>query len=181
MLELKKIKCVTASSFSPSICYEVLGLDAMILVCLMLSFRPGFSLSSFTSLRAPLVPLHFLPLEWYHLHIWGCCHISWQIWLQLELHTAWHFTWCTLRVSEINSRMTIYILVILLFQLWTSLLFHVWFSLLLMTCIKLSQEAGKVVLYSYLFKNFPQFVVIHTVKGFSIYNQNFVFLILNIQ
>ena len=35
-------------------------------------------------------------------------------------------------------------------------------------CIQVSQEAGKVVWYSHLFKNFPQFVVIHTVKGFSI-------------
>ena len=39
------------------------------------------------------------------------------------------------------------------------------------TNIKVSQEAGKVVWYSYLLKNFPQFVVIHTVKGFSIVNK----------
>ena len=37
-----------------------------------------------------------------------------------------------------------------------------------LTCIQLLQEAGKVVWYSHLFKNFPQFVVIHTVKVFSI-------------
>ena len=37
-----------------------------------------------------------------------------------------------------------------------------------LTCIQISQEAGKVVCYSHLLKNFPQFVVIHTVKGFSI-------------
>ena len=37
-----------------------------------------------------------------------------------------------------------------------------------LTCIQVSQEAGKVVWYSYLFKNFPQFVVIHTDKDFSI-------------
>ena len=37
-----------------------------------------------------------------------------------------------------------------------------------LTCIQVSQEAGKMVLYSYLFKNFPQFIVIHTVKGFGI-------------
>ena len=36
-----------------------------------------------------------------------------------------------------------------------------------LTCIQVSQEAGKVVWCSCLFKNFPQFVVIHTVKGFS--------------
>ena len=38
-------------------------------------------------------------------------------------------------------------------------------------CIQVSQETGKVVWYSYLFKNFPQFFVIHTVKGFTIVNE----------
>ena len=38
-------------------------------------------------------------------------------------------------------------------------------------CIQVSQGAGKVDWYSHLFKNFPQFVVIHTVKGFSIVNE----------
>jgi len=40
-----------------------------------------------------------------------------------------------------------------------------------LTCIQISQEAGKVVWYSYLFKNFPQFVVIYTVKGFGVINK----------
>ena len=40
-----------------------------------------------------------------------------------------------------------------------------------LTWIQISQEAGKVVWYSHFFKNFPQFVVIHTVKGFSIVNK----------
>ena len=40
-----------------------------------------------------------------------------------------------------------------------------------LTCIQVSQEAGKVVWYSHLFKNFPQFVVIYTVKGFVIVNE----------
>ena len=43
-------------------------------------------------------------------------------------------------------------------------------------CIRVSQEAGKVVWYSHLLKNFPQFVMIHTVKGFSIVNEADVFL-----
>ena len=38
-------------------------------------------------------------------------------------------------------------------------------------CIQVSQEAGKVVWYSHLLKNFPQFVVIHTVRGFSVVNE----------
>jgi len=37
-----------------------------------------------------------------------------------------------------------------------------------LTCIQVSQEAGQEVWYSHLFQNFPHFVVIHTVKGFSI-------------
>ena len=37
--------------------------------------------------------------------------------------------------------------------------------------MQVSQEAGKVVWYSHLLKNFPQFVVIHTVKGFGIVNK----------
>ena len=40
-----------------------------------------------------------------------------------------------------------------------------------LTCIQISQEAGKVIWYSCLLKNFPQFVVIHTVKGFSVINK----------
>ena len=40
-----------------------------------------------------------------------------------------------------------------------------------LTCIQISQEAGKLVWYSHLFKNFPQLVVIHTVKGFTIVNE----------
>ena len=40
-----------------------------------------------------------------------------------------------------------------------------------LTCIQTSQEAGKVVWYSHLLKNFPQFIVIHTVKGFGIVNK----------
>ena len=40
-----------------------------------------------------------------------------------------------------------------------------------LTCIEVSLEAGQVVWYSHLFKNFPQFVMIHIVKGFSIVNE----------
>ena len=40
-----------------------------------------------------------------------------------------------------------------------------------LTCIQISQEAGQVVWYSHLLQNFPQFILIHTVKGFSIINK----------
>ena len=40
-----------------------------------------------------------------------------------------------------------------------------------LTCTQVSQEAGKLVWYSHLFNNLPQFVVIHTVKGFDVVNK----------
>ena len=45
-----------------------------------------------------------------------------------------------------------------------------------LTCIQISQEAGQVVCYSQLLKGFPQFVVIHIVKGFGTVNKGEVFL-----
>ena len=51
ILETKKIKSVFVSTFSPSICHEVMGSDAMVLIFLMLNFNPAFSLSSFTFIK----------------------------------------------------------------------------------------------------------------------------------
>ena len=48
ILELKKIKSVTVSVVYPLIYHEVMGPDATVLAFLMLSFKPTFSLSSFT-------------------------------------------------------------------------------------------------------------------------------------
>ena len=51
ILEPKKIKSDTVSTVSPYTCHEVMGLDAMILVFRMLSFKPTFSLFSFTFIK----------------------------------------------------------------------------------------------------------------------------------
>ena len=48
---------------------------------------------------------------------------------------------------------------------------HVQFQLLLLDLHQISQEAGKVVWYSHLFKNFLQFVVIQMAKDFSLVNE----------
>ena len=40
-----------------------------------------------------------------------------------------------------------------------------------LTCIQISQEVGQVVWNSHLFQNFPQFVVIYTIKGFGVINK----------
>ena len=74
-----------------------------------------------------------------------------------------------------------------LFQFGTSSLFHELVpnkngtvshssNYCFLTCLQISQEAGKVIWYSQLLKNFPQFVVIHTVKGFGLVNKAEVFL-----
>ena len=76
ILKLKKIKSATISTGSSSICHEGMGLDAMIFIFWMLNFKPAFSLSFFTSSRGSSAPLHFPPLEWYHLYIWGYWYFS---------------------------------------------------------------------------------------------------------
>ena len=153
ILEPPKIKSLTLSTVSPSIYHEVMGPEAMILVFWMLSFKPAFSLSSFTFIKmlfssslskirvvssACLRLLIFLPASWF----------------QVVLHPVWHFKWCLLHVS-LTSRVTIYSLDILPFQFGSSLLFHEWFYCCFLTCISISQEVGKVAWYSHLLKNFP--------------------------
>ena len=96
--EPNKRKPVTASIFSASICHEVMGLDAMILAFLILTFKQAFSLSFFTFIRGSLILSCFLPFEWYCPHICGC-YFSQQSWFQLVTHPAQHFTWCTLHIS----------------------------------------------------------------------------------
>ena len=64
--------------------------------------------------------------------------------------------------------MAVYILDILLSQFGTSHCSLSSSNCCFLTRIQVSQEAGKVVWYFHLLKNFPWFVVIHTVKGFSV-------------
>ena len=164
ILEPSKIKSATVS---PSICYEVMGPDAMILVFWMLSFKPNSSLSSFTFIKrlfnsssfsaimavssAYLRLLIFLPV----------------ILISAVLHPAWNLVAFKLNKQGDNI------------QPWCNFfpyLEPVCCSMsssncCFLTCIQISQEAGQVVWYTHLFKNFTQFVVIHTVKGFNIVNK----------
>ena len=67
--------------------------------------------------------------------------------------------------------MTIYSLDILFFLFETILLFHVQLNCCFLTWLSVSQEAAQVVWYSHLSQNFPQYIVIHTGKGFGIVNK----------
>ena len=69
ILELEKIKSTAVSIVYPSVCHEVLGLKAMILVFWMLSFKPDFSLSSLTFSKRLFSSSSLSALGWYQLHI----------------------------------------------------------------------------------------------------------------
>ena len=64
--------------------------------------------------------------------------------------------------------MTIYSLEVLLSLFGTNCCSMSSSNCCFLTCIQVPQEAGQVVWYSHLFQNFPQFIVIHTVKGFGV-------------
>ena len=65
-------------------------------------------------------------------------------------------------------------------QFGTSLLFHASSNCCFLTCIQVSQEVGQVVWYSHLLQNFPQFIVIHRVKGFGIVNKAEIYVFLEL-
>ena len=119
ILEPKKIKSITVSIVSQSICHEVMELDAMILVFWMLSFKPTFSFSSFTFLK------RLLSFCWLSaIRVVSSAYLRLLIFLLAILipacvHPAWHFTWCTFHRSWI-SRLTIYRLDVFLSQFGTS-------------------------------------------------------------
>ena len=86
--EPQKIKSLTVSTVSQSICYEVMGPDAMILVFWMLSFKSTFSLSSFTFIKRLFSSSSLSAIGWCHLHTWGYRYFSQQPWFQPVFHPA---------------------------------------------------------------------------------------------
>ena len=166
ILEPKKIKSISVSTFFPSTCHEVMGPDAMILVFWMLSFKPAFytlpkRFFSSTSLfrvvsSAYLRLLIFLPT----ILIPACASSSLAICMMYSAY-------------KLITRLTIYSLDILLSQFGPSLLFHVQFLLLLLD-LNTGFSGGRYgniiqVWYAHLSKSFSPFVVIH--KGFCIVNE----------
>ena len=100
ILEPPKIKSDAVSTVSPSICHEVMGLDAMMLVFSMLSFKPTFLLSSFTFIKRLLSSSLFSTIRVVSSAYQRLLIFLWQSWFPLELHQAWHFTWCTLHIVQ---------------------------------------------------------------------------------
>ena len=100
ILEPKKIKSVTASIVSQSNCQVFMGPYAMTLVFWMLSFKPAFSLSSFTFIKKL-----FSSSLLYAIQVVVSAYLRFLIFLPeilipVQLHPAWHFTWCTLPIHR---------------------------------------------------------------------------------
>ena len=98
ILEPPKVKSVTVSMVSPSICYEVMGPDAMIFIFWMLSFKPAFSLSLTFTKR--LFSSSLLSA----IRVVSFAYLRLLIFLQTILIRAWahpvqHFAWCTPHIS----------------------------------------------------------------------------------
>ena len=98
ILEPTKIKSVTVSIVSPSICHEVMGPDAMILVFWMLSFKPAFFTLPFHLHQeavnsSSLAAIRVMSSAYLKLLI-----VLLAILTQFVLHPAQHFAWCTLHI-----------------------------------------------------------------------------------
>ena len=85
----------SSNQVSPSTCHEVMGLDAMILVFWMLSYKSIFSLSFFTFIKT----LFSSSLSTIRVVSWGYWYFSRQFWFQFVFLPAQRFSWCTLHIS----------------------------------------------------------------------------------
>ena len=155
LLEPRKIKSVTVSTVSPSICHEMMGLDAMVLVFWMLSFKPTVSLSSFTFIQRlfssqlsairVVSPVYLRLLIFLLAILIPACASSSPAFLMMY-SASWEY---------INKQVTIYSLDILLFLFGTYFCCSMSSSnCCFLTCMQVSQEAGQVVWYSISFRIF---------------------------
>ena len=114
VLEPKKIKYVTVSIVSPSICHEVIGLDAMILVFWMLSFGSTFSLSSFTLIKRLFSSSSLSAIKVVSFPCLRLLIFLLEVLIPACLSSNLTFSWCTLhRSTDYTTRVTINSLVVL--------------------------------------------------------------------
>ena len=156
ILESRKIKSVTVSTVSPSIFHEVMGPDAMILVFWILSFKPTFSLSSFTFIKR-----FFSSYLLSAIRVVSCTYLKLLIFLLAILipacassSPAFLIMYSAYKLNEQGDNI----------QPW-----HLTYSFpalepvccsmsssncCFLTCTEISQEAGQVLWYSHFLKNF---------------------------
>ena len=91
---------------APSIQYHASNLDKRLVSYMILyifqgilSFKPAFSLSSFTFIKRFFTSSSLSAIRVVHLNSWGYWYFSQQSWFQLMLHPVQHFAWCTLHAG----------------------------------------------------------------------------------
>ena len=104
ILEPKKVKSAIVFIVSSSICYEVMGPDAMILVFWMLSFKPTFSLSSFTFIKrlyssSSLSAIRVVSSAYLRLLIFLPAILIPAYASSFVLRNTQYFSWCNLHIS----------------------------------------------------------------------------------
>ena len=170
ILKPKKIKSLTVSIVSPSICHEVMGPDAMILVFWMLSFKLTFSLSTSTFIKRLFSSSSFSAIR-----LVSSAYLRLLLFLLAILIPAYAssspaflmmYSACKLNKQDDNIQPWC-----TPFPIWNQCFSMSSSNCCFLTCIQIFQEAGQVVWYSHLFKNFTQFFVIHTDKDFGIVNE----------
>ena len=158
------MKSDTVSTFSPSFCRKVMGLDAMILVFFNAEFQASFFTLSFHPYQEAhqflfTFAIGMVPSAYMKLLIFSpailipACDAS-----SLAFHIKYSAQKLNKQGDNIQSCIP--------YPVWN----HVSCCMsssncCFLTCIQISQETGQVVWYSHLFQNFPQFIVIHTVKS----------------
>ena len=143
-----------------------MGPDAMILVFWMLSFKPAFSLSPFIFIKRLFSSLLS------DIRVVSSAYLRLLIFL-LEIlipacassNLTFHMMYSAYKLNKQGDNIQPWCTP---FPIWNVYCSMSGSNCCFLTCIQSSQEAGKVVRYSHLLKNFPQFVVIYTVKGFGV-------------
>ena len=148
ILEPKKIKSFTVSTVFPSIYREVVGPDAMVFIFRMLSFKPAFSLSSFTFIKrlfssSLLSAIRVVSSAYLRLLIFfpailipacASCNLAFHMMYSAYVKEAW--LQYTILMNSFANLEPVHC-----FMTGSNCCF--------LTCIQISQEAGKVVWYSH--------------------------------
>ena len=100
ILESKKRKLLLLPLFPPSICREVMGSDATVLVFRMWSFKPAFALSSFTLIKRLLSSSSLSATRVVQPHIWVYWYYRWVVIFPSPLHSTVGNKWGNIREQD---------------------------------------------------------------------------------
>ena len=146
-----------------------MGPDAVIFIFWMLSFKPAFSLYSFTFIKR-LLSSSSLPA----IRVVLSAYLRLLIFLLAILipayessSLAFHMIYSAYNLNKQSDSVQSWHTP---FPIWNQSGSMTGSNCCFLTCIQVSQEAGQVVC-SRLLKNFPQFILIHTVKGYWVVNE----------